>query len=191
LTGLTFDHAIYRNQCAVTNKPLNMSKFKYYTEKVVSCGRDMNNIIKVTRHLMGETTDVVLPSGKPANVLAQDFSNFFVDKVEGIHVRSDIARIKSHQQTDSVDPETPKLSILNLKDTYLHINFMKSVSPLLSSFIQQNLLVCVYKTTVSVLLNTTTVLVMLDFSTAFDTFDHSTLLCRLDEYFGIVGKPLQ
>ena len=104
LTGLTIDHAIYRNQCAVTNKLLNMSKVKYY-EKVESCGRDMKNLVKVTRHLMGETTDAVLPSGKPANVLAQDFSDFFIDKVEGI--RSDIARNKSHQQTDSVVPETP------------------------------------------------------------------------------------
>jgi len=37
--------------------------------------------------------------------LAQDFSDFFIDKVEGI--RSGIARNKSHQQTDSVVPETP------------------------------------------------------------------------------------
>jgi len=69
LTGLTIDHAIYRNQCAVTNKLLNMSKVKYCTEKVESCGRDMKNLIKVTRHLMGETTDVVLPSGKPSTRL--------------------------------------------------------------------------------------------------------------------------
>ena len=66
-------------KCAVTNKLLNMPKVKYYTEKVEACSRDMKNLIKVTRHLMGETTDVVLLSGKPANVLAQDFSDFFVD----------------------------------------------------------------------------------------------------------------
>jgi hypothetical protein len=46
---------------------------------------------------MGANTDVVIPSGKSANVLAQDFSDFFVDKVEGI--RNGIARTKSHQQT--------------------------------------------------------------------------------------------
>jgi hypothetical protein len=76
----------------------------YYTEKVESCGRDMKNLTKVTRHLMGANTDV-LPSGKSANVLAQDFSDFFVDKVEGI--RNGIARTKSHQQTDNVVPEAP------------------------------------------------------------------------------------
>jgi len=82
-----------------------MSKVKYYTERVESCGRDMKTLVKVTRHLMGETTDVVLPSGKSANVRAQYFSDFFVHKVEGI--RSDIARTKSRQQTDSVVPEAP------------------------------------------------------------------------------------
>jgi len=54
---------------------------------------------------MGETTDVVLPSGKPANVLVQDFSHFFIDKVECIH--SDIAKTKPHQQIYSVVPEAP------------------------------------------------------------------------------------
>jgi hypothetical protein len=28
-------------------------------------------------------------------------------------------------------------------------------------------------------------------SAAFDTIDHSNLLCRLEQHFGIVGKPLQ
>jgi len=36
---LTADNAFYRNQCAVTKKLLNMSKVKYCTEKVESCGR--------------------------------------------------------------------------------------------------------------------------------------------------------
>jgi hypothetical protein len=52
----------------------------------------MKNLTKVIRHLVGANTDVVLPSGKPANVLAQDISDFFVDKVEGI--RNGIARTK-------------------------------------------------------------------------------------------------
>ncbi|XP_052761992.1 uncharacterized protein LOC128204630 [Mya arenaria] len=105
LTGLTIDHAIYRNQCAVTNKLLNVSKVNYYSEKVESCGRDMKGLTKVTQHLMGNTKDAVLPSGKYAKVLAQDFSDFFVDKVECI--RSDIAWTKSHQQIDTVVPEAP------------------------------------------------------------------------------------
>jgi hypothetical protein len=47
----------------------------------------MKNLTKVTRHLMGENTDVVLPSGKPANVLAHDFSDFYADKVEDRRIK--------------------------------------------------------------------------------------------------------
>jgi hypothetical protein len=67
----------------------------------------MKNLTKGTRHLVGANTDVVLPSGKPANVLAQDFSDFFVNKVEGI--RNGIARTKSPQQTDNVVPEASSI----------------------------------------------------------------------------------
>ena len=68
--------------------PKSNTALKKYSNVVVI----LENLFKVTQHLMGETTDVVLPSGKPANVLVQDFSHFFIDKVECI--RSDIAKTK-------------------------------------------------------------------------------------------------
>jgi hypothetical protein len=93
LTGLKIYHLIYRNQC----------KVKYYAEKAESCGREKPHQIDPVFDVC--KTDVVLPSGKPADLLAQYFSDFFVDKVKGI--RNGIAETKSHQQTDNVVPEAP------------------------------------------------------------------------------------
>ena len=50
---------------------------KYYSEKVEFCGRDQKSLTKVTKHLMGENKETVLPAHSSDQVLAQSFSDFF------------------------------------------------------------------------------------------------------------------
>jgi len=61
---------------------------KYYSAKVDSCGRDQKSLTQVTKHLVGETKETVLPAHSSDQVLAQSFSDFFEYKV--VDTRSDI-----------------------------------------------------------------------------------------------------
>ena len=95
---LTVDHQIYRNQCATVNKSLKHAREIHYTDKIQSCGRDQKSIYKVTNQLLGKKNEVILPSHSSSNELAQDFSEFFVNKIEGI--RSNISsQTKSNSDT--------------------------------------------------------------------------------------------
>ena len=86
---LTVDHEIYRSQCLVVNDVIERSRETYYKDKIKSCGNDQKQIFKVTNHLLGNKPEVKLPSHTSAKELAQDFSDFFENKIEKI--RSDIA----------------------------------------------------------------------------------------------------
>ena len=61
-----------------------------------ACGRDQKSLFKITKHLLGKANEVLLPSKKSPKELAQVFSDFFIDKIEGIRTK-----IVSHTQSVS------------------------------------------------------------------------------------------
>ena len=292
---LTIDHQIYRSQCANVNKMLKQAKIDYYSDKVSSCGNDQKSLHKITKHLLQGSTEASLPSGKPSNELAQGFSDFFIDKIQGI--RNDIAS-QAGSGLDTFKFDSDKLSMDNclvefapaseeeikkviksspdksceldpiptwllksclpellpfltkiinfsletgyvpasyksslirplLKKPGLDQNMLKNYRPVsnlpfvskvlekvVSSRIEEHLIsnnlheqhqsaYRKFHSTETALLkvqndilqsldkNNVTVLVMLDLSAAFDTIDHKTLLHRLEDMFGIAGKPLE
>lgn len=96
-SGLMVDHQIYRTQCAIVNGMLKQTRTEYYSEKVKSSGKDQKSLFKITKHLLNGPSEIALPSGKNPEALAQEFSDFFIAKIETI--RTNIA---SHNQSDSV-----------------------------------------------------------------------------------------
>ena len=102
---LTVDHQIYRNQCAIVNKSLKQA----LTDKIQSCGRDQKSIFKVTKHLLSKKHEVILPSHSSSKELAQDFSEFFINKIEGI--RSNIAS-QTKSVSDTLDMDNSKELVL-------------------------------------------------------------------------------
>ena len=59
----------------------------YYSDKVNACGRDTKGIFRITKHLLGDTDAPTLPNGSPKE-LAQNFSNFFIQKI--VSIRNDL-----------------------------------------------------------------------------------------------------
>lgn len=109
-TKLSVDHQIYRNQCAVVNKMLEKARLSYYSDKVSDCDRDQKGLHKITKHLLEGPSEVVLPSGKCSEELAQDFSDFFINKIEVI--RNDIGSVV-HKNPYPLDKENNDLSCMS------------------------------------------------------------------------------
>lgn len=83
-TKLTIDYELYRNQCALLNKLLKDTRIKFYSEKINSCGRDQKTLFQVTKTLLGKKEEIVLPNVSSAEELAQQFSDFFINKIDTI-----------------------------------------------------------------------------------------------------------
>ena len=97
-SNLAIDHEIYRSQCATVNKLLKETKINYYSEKVSLNERDPRALSKLTKHLMNGSDEKILPLGKSPGELVQDFSDFFITKIETI--RNNISSHTSPEITD-------------------------------------------------------------------------------------------
>ncbi|KAL3848305.1 hypothetical protein ACJMK2_019173 [Sinanodonta woodiana] len=83
---------------------INFMKLK---NKIASDGRDQKSLYKITKHLMGASNEVVLPSSTSSKHLAQDFSNFFINKVEGIRNDIKTQNSLSNMNTNVLTPFSP------------------------------------------------------------------------------------
>ena len=108
---LTVDHQIDRSQCANVNIMLKQAKIDYYSVKVSSCGKNQKSLHKVIKHLLQGSSETILPSGKSSNELAQNSSDFFIDKIQGI--RNDIIISQVGPGVDTFSFDTDKMSMDN------------------------------------------------------------------------------
>lgn len=83
-TKLSVDHQIYRDQCVTTNKLLLRTRLSYYSDKIITCGRDQGGIFKLAKHLMGDKGCPSLPRTTPHESLTERFSDFFTQKIAEI-----------------------------------------------------------------------------------------------------------
>lgn len=105
---LTVDHEIYRNQCAKVNNMLVEAKANHYLDKVAACGRDQKQLFQITKDLLNGPTETSLPTNIKTHKLPQEFSDFFVKKIETIR-----DEIKSKLVLNPVESETEQLSVEN------------------------------------------------------------------------------
>ena len=120
-TKLSIDHQIYRNQCAVVNRLLIKARLDYYSDKVNSCGNDSKELFKITKHLLKGNEVSALPSDSSPKQLAQDFSDFFINKIENIrkNINSHSYNIGNEQSSNTEEEfryNHPPVSRLDLFD---------------------------------------------------------------------------
>lgn len=63
---------------------LKQARVDFYTSKIESYGSDQKSLHRITKTLLGNTNEVILPLHSSPKQLAQNFSDFFIGKIENI-----------------------------------------------------------------------------------------------------------
>ena len=84
-TNLTIHWDIFRQKSAEINKILLKRKKTHYSQQIVNCERNQNKIFEVCNSWMGTKVGNILPSNENKKQLAQDFQDYFNNKVNDIH----------------------------------------------------------------------------------------------------------
>ena len=80
-TGLTIHHDIFLTKCNETKKLLLDTKKTYFSQKIDDCGKDSKQLFKLTKTLMGDSNEVILPTCSENAILANMFCDYFLGKI--------------------------------------------------------------------------------------------------------------
>ena len=83
-TNLEIHRQIYREKCLLNSKLLFRSKQDYYSTSILECSNDTKRLFKLTGKLLGNNTDVILPTSDNDCDLANRFGNYFTGKIQTI-----------------------------------------------------------------------------------------------------------
>ena len=98
---------MYRTQCVAYNRMLIATKDTYYSSKIADCGRDAKQLFNITKHLMGNEKIAKMPVHTCSSLMAQQFSDFFITKVNTIqqeltHYTHDATKVAMTPMSDDV-----------------------------------------------------------------------------------------
>ena len=83
-TGLTIHYDIYKQKRNEAHRLRENAKKEYYTQRIADSG-DQKDLFRVLDTLMGERKNQVFPSLDTGTKLADQFADFFTNKIENIH----------------------------------------------------------------------------------------------------------
>jgi len=78
---------------------LKQAKVQYYANEIQSSQGDQKQLFNITKTLVGESKEVILPTSEYPKNLAQSFSDFFVDKIE--QSRTDIGKSDMSEESNN------------------------------------------------------------------------------------------
>ena len=85
-TQLGIDRQIIQNMYRSRSEQLVKAKSTYFTNKVKESKDDPKALFRLTRNMMGNSGDKILPVQTCKRELANDFSTFFTNKI--LNIRS-------------------------------------------------------------------------------------------------------
>ena len=106
-TGLEVHHQQYRQRCADTNRLVQSSKMEEYSRAFSECENDPKAIHKLANSLFGGKPKGLMPAADNPLKLANNFMNFFCDKV----------RIIRQDLQDNLQNDNEFIQILSRFDT--------------------------------------------------------------------------
>ncbi len=83
-TQLTVHKDLYKEQCSIVNKLLHAAKQSYFCEKISRHKGDQKQLYRLSKKLLGDDGEPVLPEHDSPLDLAESFKDFFVTKVTRI-----------------------------------------------------------------------------------------------------------
>lgn len=84
------DRTTYTDQCSVINKLIYSSKQKYYMDLIKEHSKDRKMLFRTIGKLLQSNTETLYPTRSDDLTLANDFADFFSEKI--VKIKSDIAR---------------------------------------------------------------------------------------------------
>ena len=103
------DRDAYRKQCAEVAKQLNRCKTQYYSNRVEECHNDQKSLFKITDTLLVNQHQSKLPASDDDVLLANNFNNFFHDKIEIIRA------ILSCEELETQEDMLTDMKLINLR----------------------------------------------------------------------------
>ncbi len=101
----------FKKQKNHVNWLLDKSRTDYYSAEIEKCGTDQKALFNLVKSLSGQVTDTPLPPHESIKQLAEDFGNFFVDKIRVIRTKLDSdASIMESIVSDPVNAEIDEFS---------------------------------------------------------------------------------
>ena len=94
-TQLEVDRQIVQNMYRRRNEQLVEAKSTYFTNKVKESKDDPKALFRLTRNMMGNSGDKILPVHTCKRKLANDFSAFFTNKI--LNIRSELGLTDTHK----------------------------------------------------------------------------------------------
>ena len=82
---LNIDHEIYRRQCALTFNKIRLARMNFNKDLLSDCGHDQKKVYSVANRLLGRKKVSSFPKANTDEQCANEFIQFFNDKVNRIH----------------------------------------------------------------------------------------------------------
>jgi hypothetical protein len=83
-TGLTVHRDIYRHHRNKTNSLISNAKKDHFNKKIDDCGTDQKALFKIVNQLLGNKSELKLPTHDSLEDLLTNFSEFFMSKISTI-----------------------------------------------------------------------------------------------------------